>query len=74
MDLEHLSSAVALKERQEAAETRLTTTGFRLAELSNKTCRNEPARLRAIERCREDLVDTFGEILTIKRRLKEVGA
>ena len=74
MTLSQLSRAYNLRRDLDAAEGRMTTTGFRLAELMNKRCPNEAARLRAIDRCEDDLRDIFNEIRAIKAKLEAVTA
>lgn len=74
MTLSQLSRAYNLRRDLDAAEGRMTTTGFRLAELMNKRVPNEAARLRAIDRCQDDLRDTFIEIKAIKAKLEAVTA
>lgn len=74
MTLSQLSRAYNLRRDLDAAEGRMTTTGFRLAELMSKRCPNEAARLRAIDRCQDDLRDIFIEIKAIKAKLEAVTA
>ena len=66
MDLKQMGTVYNLNKRMEEAEARLTTTGFRLAELMNRRCRNEAARLRFIDRYQDDLGDIFMEIMDLK--------
>lgn len=74
MNLKQMGTVYNLNKRMEEAEARLTTTGFRLAELMNRRCRNEAARLRFIDRCQDDLGDIFSEIMGIKAKMEAAKA
>lgn len=74
MTLSQLSRAYNIRRDLDAAEGRMTTTGFGLAELMNKRCPNDAARLRFIDRCQDDLRDSVIEIKTIKAKLEAVTA
>lgn len=74
MDLKQMGTVYNLNKRMEDAEARLTTTGFRLAELMNRRCRNEAARIRFINRYQDDLGDIFTEIRDIKAKMEAATA
>ena len=74
MDLKQMGTVYNFNKRMEEAEARLTTTGFRLAELMNRRCRNEAARLRFIDRYQDDLGDIFSEIMDIKAKTEAAKA
>lgn len=74
MNLKQMGTVYNLNKRMEEAEARLTTTGYRLADLMSKRCRNEAARLHFINRCQDDLRDILLEIREIKAQLEAVTA
>jgi len=74
MNLKQMGTVYNLNKRMEEAEARLTTTGYRLADLMSKRCRNDAARLRFIDRYQDDLGDIFTEIRDIKAQLEAVTA
>lgn len=74
MNLKQMGAVYNLNKRMEEAEARLTTTGFRLAELMSKRCRNEAARLHFIDRYQDDLGDIFSEIMGIKAKMEAAKA
>lgn len=74
MNLKQMGTVYNLNKRMEEAEARLTTTGFRLAELMNRHCRNDAARLRFINRYQDDLGDIFSEIMGIKAKMEAAKA
>lgn len=74
MNLKQMGAVYNLNKRMEEAEARLVTTGFRLAELMNRRCRNDAARLRFIDRYQDDLGDIFTEIRDIKAKMEAATA
>ena len=74
MNLKQMGTVYNLNKRMEEAKARLATTGFRLAELMNRRCRNEAARLRFIDRYQDDLGDIFSEIMDIKAKMEAAKA
>lgn len=74
MNLKQMGTVYNLNKRLEEAEARLTTTGFRLAELMNRRCRNDAARLRFINRYQDDPGDIFSEIMGIKAKMEALRA
>lgn len=74
MNLKQMSTVYNLNKRMEEAEARKVTTVCRLADLMNRRCRNDAARLRFIDRYQDDLGDIFLEIRDIKAQLEAVTA
>lgn len=74
MNLKHLNTVYNLNKRMEEAEARKVTTVCRLADLMNRRCRNDAARLRFIDRYQDDLRDIFLEIKGIKAELEVATA
>ena len=74
MNLKQMGTVYNLNKRMEEAEARLNTTGYRLADLMNRRCRNDAARLHFINRCQDDLRDILMEIRDIKAQLEAVTA
>lgn len=74
MNLKQMSTVYNLNRRMEEAEARKVTTVCRLADLMNRRCRNDAARLHFIDRYQDDLGDIFTEIRDIKAQLEAVTA
>jgi len=74
MELKKLSTVYNLNKRMEDAEARLATTGYRLADLMSRHCRNEAARLHFIDRYQDDLRDICMEIKAIKAEMEAATA
>jgi len=74
MNLKQMGTVYNLNKRMEEAEARKVTTVCRLAELMNRRCRNEAARLRFIDRYQNDLGDIFTEIRDIKAKMEAAKA
>lgn len=74
MDLKQMGTVYNLNKRMEEAEARKVTTVCRLADLMNRRCRNEAARLRFIDRYQDDLGDIFSEIMDIKAKMEAAKA
>lgn len=74
MNLKQKGTVYNLNKRMEEAEARKVTTVCRLADLMNRRCRNDAARLRFIDRYQDDLRDIFTEIKDIKAQLEAVTA
>lgn len=74
MNLKQMGTVYNLNKRMEEAEARKVTTVCRLADLMNRRCRNEAARLHFIDRYQDDLRDIFLEIKDIKAKLEAATA
>ncbi len=74
MNLKQMGTVYNINKRMEEAEARKVTTVCRLADLMNRRCRNEAARLHFINRCQDDLRDSFIEIKAIRAKLEAVTA
>ena len=74
MNLKQMGTIYNLNKRMEEAEARKVTTVCRLADLMNRRCRNDAARLHFIDRYQDDLRDIFLEIKDIKAQLEAVTA
>lgn len=74
MNLKQMSTVYNLNKRMEEAEARKVTTVCRLADLMNRRCRNDAARLHFIDRYQDDLRDIFLEIKDIKAKMEAATA
>lgn len=74
MNLKQMGTVYNLNKRMEEAKARLATTAIRLAELMNRRCRNEAARLRFIDRYQDDPGEIFTEIMDIEAKMEAAKA